>query len=196
MIERKGILFVLSGPSGVGKGTVKQALLETMEDICLSISVTTRKPRGNELQCKDYFFVDQKKFNDMIKNNQLLEWAQVYSNWYGTPRQFVLERLQQGCDVLLEIDIQGAMQVKNKMPEAVFIFLAPPDLNELARRLCSRGEDSQESIDLRLATCEAEMAHIKYYNYVVVNNQVNEALEKVRSIIQAERCSLNNIIVG
>lgn len=196
MIKRKGILFVLSGPSGVGKGTVKEALLKTMDDICLSISATTRKSRSNEVHSKDYFFVDPQEFQEMIDNNQLLEWAQVYSNWYGTPRDFVLEHLQKGCDVLLEIDIQGAMQVKNKMPEAVFIFLAPPDLDELARRLCGRGEDSQESIDLRLATCAAEMAHIKYYNYVVVNNHVNEALEKVRSIIQAERCSLNNIIVG
>ncbi len=196
MIKRKGILFVLSGPSGVGKGTVKEALLETMDDICLSISATTRKPRSNEVQSKDYFFVDLKEFQEMISKDQLLEWAQVYSNWYGTPRDYVLDHLQKGCDVLLEIDIQGAMQVKNKMSDAVFIFLAPPDLDELARRLCSRGEDSQESIDLRLATCEAEMAHIKYYNYVVENNHVKEALEKVRSIIQAERCSVNNIIVG
>jgi len=196
VIRRKGILFVLSGPSGVGKGTVKEALLKAMDDICLSVSATTRKPRGSEIHGQDYFFLDRNEFDRMIEDDELLEWAEVYANRYGTPRGFVIRHLQNGCDVLLEIDIQGAMQVKNKMPDAVFIFLAPPDLDELARRLCSRGEDSQDSIDLRLATCEAEMAHIRYYNYVVVNNDVNEALEKVRSIIQAERCNLNNIIVG
>jgi len=194
--KKKGILFVLSGPSGVGKGTIKEALLKTMKDICLSISATTRKPRRDEIHGKDYFFVDDTEFEDMIMNDKLLEWANVYTNRYGTPRDFVLEQLGKGFDVLLEIDIQGALQVKNKMPEAVFIFLSPPNLDELARRLCTRGQDSQESIDLRLATCEAEMAHIKYYNYVVINNRIDEAVEKVRSIIQAERCKLNNLSLG
>ncbi|KUG03790.1 guanylate kinase [hydrocarbon metagenome] len=196
MRKKKGILFVLSGPSGVGKGTIKEALLKTMKDICLSISATTRKPRRDEIHGKDYFFVDDTEFEDMIMNDKLLEWANVYTNRYGTPRDFVLEQLGKGFDVLLEIDIQGALQVKNKMPEAVFIFLSPPNLDELARRLCTRGQDSQESIDLRLATCEAEMAHIKYYNYVVINNRIDEAVEKVRSIIQAERCKLNNLSLG
>ena len=196
MRKKKGILFVLSGPSGVGKGTIKEALLKTMKDICLSISATTRKPRRDEIHGKDYFFVDDTEFKDMIMNDKLLEWADVYKNRYGTPRDFVLEQLGKGFDVLLEIDIQGALQVKNKMPEAVFIFLSPPNLDELARRLCTRGQDSQESIDIRLATCEAEMAHIKYYNYVVINNRIDEAVEKVRSIIQAERCKLNNLSLG
>ncbi len=196
MKKKKGILFVLSGPSGVGKGTVKEALLDTMNDMCLSISATTRKPRSCEIHGKDYFFVEENEFKDMIQGDNLLEWADVYTNRYGTPRDFVLENLNKGLDVLLEIDIQGALQVKNKMPEAVFIFLSPPNLEELARRLCTRGQDSEESIDLRLATCEAEMAHIKYYNYVVINNRVDEAVEKVRSIIQAERCKLNNLSLG
>ncbi len=196
MLERKGILFVLSGPSGVGKGTIKEALLKTMNDICLSISATTRKPRSGEMHGKDYFFVGENEFEEMIKDDKLLEWAEVYANRYGTPRDFVLNNLNKGFDVLLEIDIQGALQVRNKMPEAVFIFLSPPNLDELARRLCTRGQDSQDSIDLRLATCEAEMAHIKYYNYVVINNHINEAVEKVRSIIQAERCKLNNLSLG
>ncbi len=196
MHKKKGILFVLSGPSGVGKGTIKEALLKTMNDICLSISATTRKPRSDEIHGEDYFFVGENEFEEMIVSDKLLEWAEVYTNRYGTPRGFVLEHLNRGSDVLLEIDIQGALQVKNKMPEAVFIFLSPPNIDELARRLCGRGQDSQESIDLRLATCEAEMAHIKYYNYVVVNNHIDEAVEKVRSIIQAERCKLNNLSLG
>ncbi len=196
MIKKKGILFVLSGPSGVGKGTIKEALLNTMDDICLSISATTRQPRSCEIHGEDYFFVEENEFKDMIQSDKLLEWADVYANRYGTPRDFVLENLHKGLDVLLEIDIQGALQVKSKMPEAVFIFLSPPNLEELARRLCNRGQDSEESIDLRLATCEAEMAHIKYYNYVVINNRIDEAVEKVRSIIQAERCKLNNLSLG
>lgn len=187
---------MLSGPSGVGKGTVKESLLKTMDDICLSISATTRKPRSNEINGRDYFFVEANEFEAMIKDDMLLEWADVYTNRYGTPRDFVLETLNKGFDVLLEIDIQGALQVKNKMPEAVFIFLSPPNLEELARRLCTRGQDSQDSIAIRLATCEEEMAHIKYYNYVVINNYIDEAVDKVRSIIKAERCRLNNLSVG
>ncbi len=193
MIKRRGILFVLSGPSGVGKGTVKEALLNTINDMCLSISATTRKPRNVEIHGRDYFFVTPEQFQDLIESDKLLEWADVHGRQYGTPRDFVLENLHKGMDVLLEIDIQGALQIKNKMPEAVFIFLSPPDLEELARRLCKRGQDSQESIDLRMANCVEEMAHIKYYNYVVVNKDIDEAVRKVRSIIEAERCKLNNL---
>lgn len=191
--REKGSLFVLSGPSGVGKGTVRNALLSTMDDICLSISATTRKPRVNEVDGQDYFFLNKEKFQDWIEHDELLEWATVYKNMYGTPRNFVLQNLQQGKDVLLEIDIQGALQVKKKMPDGVFIFLYPPSLEELARRLCDRGTDSSESIHIRLAECENEMAHIQYYNYVVVNHDVNDAVEKVRSIITAERCKINNL---
>jgi len=194
--NKKGILFVLSGPSGVGKGTIKDALLAEMNDICVSISATTRQARAGEVDGKDYFFVSETVFDNMIKDEKLLEWANVYTNSYGTPRDFVLSNLEKGLDVLLEIDIQGALQVKKIIPEGVFIFLSPPNIEELARRLCSRGKDSQESIDLRMAACKEEMTYIKYYNYVVVNDYVEEAVKKVRAIICAERCRLKNLSLG
>lgn len=196
MKRKRGILFIISGPSGVGKGTVKENLLTKINDICVSVSATTRMPREGEIEGKDYFFVSHSQFEDMIRKDELLEWAKVYTNMYGTPRDFVEKNLEKGRDVLLEIDIQGALQVKNKMPEGVFIFLAPPNVEELARRLSSRGKDSRESIELRLAACEEEMTHIKYYNYVVINNKVDEAVDNVHSIIKAERCKINNLDLG
>lgn len=189
---RKGILFVISGPSGVGKGTIKRALLSRMSDIKLSISVTTRLPRDGEIEGKHYFFVDHNQFNAMVKQNQFLEWAEVYSNRYGTPRSFVMENLDQGRDVLLEIDIQGAMQVKKTMPSGVFIFISPPNMEELASRLLSRGLDSRASMDLRLAASEEELKHRILYDYLVVNDDVDQALEKIESIIVAERCRIRN----
>ncbi len=190
---RKGILFIISGPSGVGKGTIKRALLSRMSDIKLSISVTTRLPRDGEVEGKHYFFVDHSKFNAMLEQNQFLEWAEVYTNRYGTPRSFVMENLDQGRDVLLEIDIQGAMQVKKTMPSGVFIFISPPNTEELASRLLSRGLDSQASIDLRLAASEEELKQINNYDYLVVNDDLDQALGKIQAIIVAERCRVRNI---
>ena len=132
----------------------------------------------------------------MIDNDELLEWALVYGNLYGTPKEYVTTMLSQGNDVLLEIDIQGALQVKEKMPEGVFIFIAPPTIEELSRRLCGRGNDSEQSIQIRLAACQEEMAHMKYYDYIVVNDRIEDAVEKVRSIITAERCKRKNLNLG
>lgn len=132
----------------------------------------------------------------MIANGELLEWALVYGNLYGTPRDFVASMLSQGKDVLLEIDIQGALQVKKKMPQGVFIFISPPSVEELSKRLCARGNDSQESIQIRLAACQEEMDHIRYYDYVVINDRIEDAVDKVRSIITAERCKRNNLNLG
>lgn len=192
-MDRKGILFVISGPSGVGKGTLRDALLSEMSDIQLSISVTTRQPRAGEIDSKDYFFVNESKFKELIAEDKLLEWASVYTNMYGTPRDFVLKNLENGQDILLEIDIQGALQVKDRMPDGVFIFINPPSIKELATRLCSRGKDSAESINLRMAACEDEMKHSKYYDYIVVNDNISDALDKLRSIITAERCKVKNL---
>lgn len=191
--SRKGILFVISGPSGVGKGTIKRALLSRMSDLNLSISVTTRLPRDGEVDGKHYFFVERSKFDTMIEQDQFLEWAEVYSNRYGTPRSFVMEKLNQGRDVFLEIDIQGAMQVKRTMPSGVFVFISPPNMEELASRLLSRGLDSPASIDLRLAASEEEIKQIVYYDYLVVNDDLDQALEKIQAIIVAERCRVRNI---
>ncbi|MDD3267720.1 MAG: guanylate kinase [Syntrophomonadaceae bacterium] len=190
---RRGILFVISGPSGVGKGTIKRALLSRMTDINLSVSVTTRLPRDGEIEGKHYFFVDQSKFDAMIQQNQFLEWAEVYSNCYGTPRSFVVDNLDRGQDVLLEIDIQGALQVKKSMPTGVFIFISPPNMEELASRLLSRGQDSKASIDLRLAASKDELKRIECYDYLIINDDIEEALEKTMAIIMAERCRVENI---
>lgn len=192
-MTRKGILFVMSGPSGVGKGTIKSALLSRMDDVQSSVSVTTRNPRIGEVDKKDYFFINEEEFGQMVQNNELLEWAEVYSHRYGTPRSFVHEHIEKGHDVLLEIDIQGAMQVKEKEPEGVFIFIAPPGRRELAARLSSRGKDSKDSIEERLAAVNWEMGHLKYYDYLVINDQLEEAVNKVASIIAAERCKVKYI---
>ncbi len=195
-MTRKGILFVLSGPSGVGKGTIKDALLAEMNDIQLSVSVTTRKPRAGEVHGKHYFFVNEKEFKKMVEQDKFLEYAVVYTNMYGTPREFVLDKLQKGQDVLLEIDIQGALQVKDRMPDGVFIFILPPNIEELAVRLAFRGQDSEESIKKRLAACKYEIEQVKHYDYAIVNDDLEEAAARLRAIIIAERCRTKNLGLG
>lgn len=195
-MTRKGILFVISGPSGVGKGTVREALLKGRDDIQVSISASTRPPRPGEIDGVDYFFIDRDTFLKQVEDDQFLEWASVYSNLYGTPRDFVVNNLNNGRDVLLEIDIQGALQVKRKMPEGVFIFISPPSIEALAQRLCGRGKDSKQSIEERLAACEQEMQQMGQYDYVVVNDEVEKALKKVEAIITAERCRIHNLELG
>lgn len=193
-MSRKGILFVISGPSGVGKGTIREALVAKMQDINISISATTRPARAGELDGEHYFFISKEKFQELIKQEEFLEWANVYSNMYGTPRRFVQQKLDEGLDVLLEIDIQGALQVKERMPDGVFIFLAPPNIKELAYRLIARGTDSKSSIEERLEACKQEMSYINEYNYVVVNDDIIEAVRKTEAIIIAERCRVKNIV--
>lgn len=191
-LSRRGTLFVISGPSGVGKGTIKDAVLSRIDNMQLSISATTRKPRKGEINGKDYFFIDTQKFQELINEEQFLEWANVYKNLYGTPRQFVEDNLNQGRDVMLEIDIQGALQVKEKKPDGVFIFIAPPSLEELSQRLVGRGKDTPESITLRLAACKQEMDQARHYDYMVINRDLSTAVDMVCSIITAERCKIKN----
>lgn len=187
---KKGILIVLSGPSGAGKGTICRQLLKNKPELYYSISATTRQPRRGEEDGVNYFFLSQNQFKEMITNNELLEWAEVYGNYYGTPRGKVMELLSQGKDVILEIDTQGAMKVKNSFPDGVFIYIVPPSLNELAERIYKRGTDSAESIKNRL-NCACEELHYSYnYNYVVVNDDVPAAVSKVIAIIQAEKCRI------
>lgn len=193
---RKGILFVMSGPSGVGKGTLKDILLGRLEDIKYSISATTRPARAGEIHGQHYFFLSKERFKEMIDRDEFLEWAVVYRNYYGTPRHFVLDNLEQGQDVLLEIDIQGAKQVKKNFPRAVFIFVAPPSINELAYRLEKRGKDSREIIQDRLACYTEEMAQVENYDYVVVNDVVECTIAKLMAIITAERCKVVRFIRG
>ncbi|OPX86774.1 MAG: Guanylate kinase [Pelotomaculum sp. PtaB.Bin104] len=183
----KGILFVVSGPSGTGKGTICKALLDGDPALRLSISTTTRSPRIGEVEGEHYFFLTKEIFSQMIREGQFLEWAEVYGNYYGTSRQFVLETLEQGSDVILEIDIQGALQVKEKFPEAVLIFVSPPSMSELKERLIVRGTDSLAEIEKRLSYTADELKLAGRYDYVVINDNLAKAVEKVRAIITAEK---------
>jgi len=193
-MSRKGILFVISGPSGVGKGTLRGKLMETpFEDLIYSVSATTRQPRLGEVEGRDYFFTDVDTFKSLIASGELLEWAFVYNNYYGTPKKFVLDNLERGLDVLLEIDIQGALKIKNTFPDGVFIFVLPPSVEELGKRLNARGKDSQFEIERRLACYDEEISHLDKYDYAVVNDNVIEAVEKIRAIITAERCRVKRI---
>ncbi|BCJ85119.1 guanylate kinase [Effusibacillus dendaii] len=187
---QKGLLVVLSGPSGAGKGTVCKALLPTMSSLGYSVSCTTRQPREGEQEGVNYFFKSREQFEEMIQQDELLEWAEVYGNYYGTPLRYVEEQLAAGYNVLLEIDIQGALQVKKKYPNGVFIFLIPPSLQELKQRILGRGTETEESFKVRFGSAADEMKHINDYDYVVVNDQVDDAVDRVRSIVIAELCSV------
>lgn len=185
-----GILFVLSGPSGAGKGTVCQALMQQMPDMCLSVSVTTRAPRPGEQHGVNYFFKTKEQFEEMINKDQLLEYARVYDNYYGTPREFVDQKLREGVDVLLEIDIQGAMQVKQHYPQGVFLFLIPPSATELEARILGRGTETDESFRQRFGAARSELQMMQEYDYVVVNDVVEAACERIEAIVTAEHCSV------
>ena len=186
-MTKRGLLIVLSGPSGVGKGTVRAAIFSKGEQkFVYSISATTRLPRTGETDGVDYFFKTREEFEQMIQNKQLLEYAEYVGNYYGTPLEYVENTLAKGKDVFLEIDVQGAIQVRDLMPDGVFIFLTPPDLNELESRIVNRGTDSDEVIAKRMKTAREELELMKYYDYSVVNDTVNNAVQKIEAIIQTE----------
>ena len=186
-MTKRGLLIVLSGPSGVGKGTVRAAIFAKGEQkFVYSISATTRLPRTGETDGVDYFFKTREEFEQMIQNKQLLEYAEYVGNYYGTPLEYVENTLAQGKDVFLEIDVQGAIQVRELMPDGVFIFLTPPDLNELESRIVNRGTDSDEVIAKRMKTAREELELMKYYDYSVVNDTVDSAVQKIEAIIQTE----------
>ncbi len=189
-MEKRGILFVISGPSGAGKGTLVKALLEKAggQNLHVSVSATTRQPRVGEVNGVSYWFVKREDFQRMIDEDALLEWAEVYCNFYGTPYRAVEEQLQSGKNVILEIDIQGAMQVRAKFPHAVFTFIAPPSIQELANRIQKRGTDTLEVIKRRLGCAKRELAMAHNYDYIVVNDVVSAATEKLACIVRAERC--------
>jgi len=189
--RRKGLLIVISGPSGVGKGTICTELLKRYDDIQYSISATTRKPRPGETHGREYFFYSVEEFQELVKKDAFLEWAKVYDNYYGTPRSIVERIIEEGKDCILEIDVQGAMQVRRKKPEGIFIFIVPPSKEELARRITCRGTESGTEIGKRLSQADGEMAHLHEYNYMVVNDEVSKAVEKIRNIILAERCRIS-----
>ena len=189
-MAKQGILIVLSGPSGAGKGTICQELLRSYPELNYSISATTRSARVGEQNGVNYWFVSRSEFQNMIENDQLLEWAEVYGNFYGTPCQHITELLNEGKDVVLEIDAQGATQIKKKFPAGVCIYIAPPSLDELANRIYKRGTDSLETIRRRLNSANDELNCVHHYNYVVVNDEVKTATDKVAAIICAEKCQV------
>lgn len=186
-MAQQGLLIVVSGPSGTGKGTICRELLRSNPQLKYSISATTRQPRVGEIDGVNYLFVAKDKFQTMINNDDLLEWAEVYGNFYGTPRQYVLEQLKNGYDVVLEIDTQGAMKVKDRIPEGVYIYIIPPSLDELADRIHKRGTDSLETIKKRLNCASSELTQAQNYHYIVVNDQVETAVQKIEAIITAEK---------
>lgn len=194
MTER-GLLIVFSGPSGVGKGTVRKEIFSTPDHkFEYSISMTTRQKRPGEVDGVDYFFRTREEFEELIKNGQMLEYAEYVGNYYGTPLTYVNETLDKGIDVFLEIEVQGALQVKKKVPDGVFIFLTPPDLDELKDRLVGRGTDSEEVIRQRIERAKEEIALMREYDYAVVNDEVHLAAERVKRIIEAEHFRVDRVI--
>jgi len=191
MSKNKGLLIVISGPSGAGKGTVCNAYIKRHPETMLSISTTTRTPRYNEKEGVNYFFKDEEAFKAMIDNGEFLEYANVYGNYYGTPRRFVLNKLMEGKDIILEIDIQGALQVKERFDEAVFVFIVPPTMDELKRRIVKRGTENTEKLYKRFQSAFEELNFINRYNYIVINDTVESAVQKLEAIVEAEKCRVS-----
>lgn len=194
-LNQRGLLIVISGPSGVGKGTVRRALFNmTNHNLVYSVSMTTRKPREGEVDGRDYYFVDRESFEQSIKEKRFLEWAEFVGNYYGTPIDKVEEMLNKGKEVVLEIEVEGALQVRERMKDAVFIFLVPPSKKALYDRLVERGTENKELIDKRFQKAEKEFKLAYKYDYIVVNDDVNNAADRIMAIIRAEHARTERTI--
>lgn len=191
-MQEKGKLIVISGPSGAGKSTVVFKAIEGREDVCFSTSVTTRKPRPGEVDGREYFFVDPDRFKEMVENDELLEHAEYVANSYGTPRAYVEEKLDAGLNVLLDIEVQGARQVHEKMPDAVKIFIIPPSLETLEKRLKGRGTDTERAIEARLIRARQEYQEADFYDYLIINDDADKAAKELSAIILAEHCRFHD----
>ena len=189
----KGLLIVISGPSGAGKGTICKRFMEKNKEVVLSVSATTRSPRQGEVDGVNYHFMTKEQFKDKIKSDDFLEYAEVYDNFYGTPKSNVNELLESGKDVILEIDIQGALKVKENAEDGIFIFILPPSMEELKQRIIKRGSETEESLMKRFKSAYKEINFVSKYNYAVVNDEVETAVEKLESIITAEKCRVDRI---
>ena len=190
---KKGNLIVISGPSGAGKGTICKALLEREDNLYISVSATTRSPRKGEVNGVNYYFLTQEEFKKKVDNNEFLEWAEVHGNYYGTPKFNVEEMINEGKNIILEIDVQGALNVKKNCEDAQIIFILPPSMEELKRRIIARGSETPESLIKRFKTAYEEINYISKYNYAVVNDDLEEAVKKVQNILYAEDCRVSNI---
>ena len=184
---RQGILFIVSAPSGAGKTTLCKQIVASISGVWHSVSATTRKPRSGEEHEREYFFIEDQVFHDMVRRDEFLEYAHVYNHWYGTPRGPLMDKIQQGVDVLLEIDVQGALQIKKRFVDAVSIFILPPSMDILRARLQSRASDSQEEILHRLRKVKDEVWCVREYSYIVRNENLEQSLHELQSIFQAER---------
>ena len=193
MKNNRGLLIVISGPSGAGKGTICKALLEKRDDLFISVSATTRSPRAGEVDGVNYHFLTKEDFISRVESNDFLEYAEVHGNMYGTPKFKVEEMLAEGKNVILEIDIQGALKVKENFSEGVFIFILPPSMEELKQRIIKRGSETEESLMTRFKNAYKEINYVSKYNYAVVNDTIELAVEKVESIITAEKCRVDRI---
>jgi len=190
----KGVLYVISGPSGVGKTSIIESTLKRVKNIVFSVSCTTRPKRPNETEGRDYFFVDVVKFRDMIDRDEFLEWAVVHNHYYGTPKKFVQEQIENGKSVLLDIDVQGAMTVMNKYKDAVYIFIAPPSFDVLKQRLMNRGTEDRENLERRLEDAKKELSYIPNFEYIIVNTDLQESIDQLCSIIVAEQLKVERVI--
>lgn len=195
MTQQRGLLIILSGPSGVGKGTVRAAIFKDNKfNYVYSVSATTRQSRPGEVDGVDYYFVSKEQFKQYIEEDALLEYAEYVGNYYGTPIQKIEENLAAGNDVFLEIEVQGALKVRQRMPEGIFIFLAPPSLDELKSRITGRGTDREDVILERMQMAKEEIEMMQHYDYVVVNDTVEHAVDKVNAIIQSEHLRVERVV--
>jgi guanylate kinase len=196
--KTRGSLLVISGPSGVGKGTILKPVLEQDRNLFFSVSATTRAPRPGETDGIDYFFTEKSQFEIMIEQGKFLEWAKVHENYYGTLSDFVDKKLDEGLDVILDIDVQGAFQVMEKRPDEIFIFIAPPklDIEVLRERLLKRNTESRESMEIRLKNAEWELTTFSKYEYIVFNDKAEDAAKDLQAIIRAERCRTKKLTIN
>ncbi|MEN3007661.1 guanylate kinase [Pseudothermotoga sp.] len=189
-----GLLYVISGPSGVGKTSIIEGVMKKVRNVVFSVSCTTRPKRPNEVEGRDYFFVDERTFLNMVQKDEFLEWAVVHGHYYGTPRKFVEEQIRNNVNVILDIDVQGATTVMKKIEDAVFVFIAPPSFDELKKRLLKRGTEKEEDMVKRLEDAKKELEQIPKFQYLIVNVDLQESIEQLTSIIVAEQLKVSRVI--
>lgn len=196
MLQRQGNLFVVSGPSGAGKGSIIKELCQLRSDIWVSVSATSRAPRKDELEGKNYFFKTKSEFRELIQETAFLEWAEVFHNYYGTLREPVVSALKQGMNVILEIDIQGALQIKEMYDEAIFVFVLPPSLEELKNRIINRGSETEETLGIRLRAALEEISYMEKYDYFIINDLLEKSTRLLDAIITAENAKVAQDVIN